>query len=1228
MKNILLTGAAVSAVLGGVAHAQDTTPNQNTVTEIVVTGSRIKRPQFDGTIPGVQVAKEEIIQRGFNNAYDVVLSQPMVGSGASPYLSNGGQTSSLGVAFADLLGLGPQRTLTLVNGRRMVSGNAATLFVSGNYAGSQVDISAIPAQLIDHVDTLTVGGAAAYGSDAIAGVINYIIKPKYQGAEARFAYRTSEKGDANRYSASAIFGSNLLHDRANLSVSFEYTKTDALYADSRPWIVDPGTTVETAFAVTNAFNGSKRNPGFSPTAAIDVAGLNNGAFLRTSDDGIPATSYAYNARSGLQWASGVAFAPSSATGLCPPNITGVTACVNGGGSLAFISSTSQLVPGIPTGNGLYSTTAPGGTFPNFAPSSLPSGVTAAAVFAKYGVTAPAGLTTAQLNTLAVNVLQSKLPTLREYLAQNPNTDVNLIIGSLYPNLPRVANTDPATRNLFPFIARPVRFNDNGEAVNWSYANIGPNDQGTLGAAPGTKGNDYSRYTLLQNAQKRHVGTLFGSFDVNDHLTFYTQNLFSSVTTVLPRNTASSNAVTSTSTETSGLVISIDNPYLSATSRQLLRDSGAVSTAGNFIMARSNQDILGDNPMRSKTDTSNLVQGLKGDFNLLGRNWNWDASYTWGRSSGRVDFTGVRDVEYALALDTVRDASGNIVCRAKTNPSAYLGKSPAGISAGIVDVVLPNGMIAKQSFTPAVTQDMIDSCQPMNPFGYGQMSAAAKSYVTAQQFFAFQNTQTFLQGSLTGDLVTLPGGPVGVALSGEYRTTNNDYWVDAVSQFGRTRSAPIARTKYETSTEEFGVELNIPILGRDFSLPFAQRLDLNPAVRWSKQKGSAPTFVNALGKTINPKYDGDMSRIWSLAATFQPIKDIAFRGNVTRSIRQPDGVELFLGGQPAFTTPSDPCTTANIGSGVNPAARKANCIAAVKAAGYATTDQDASNFLDSFAPPSLSLQGARFGNMGLKPERGESWTVGVVLEPRFIKNLRMSVDYVDIQLKDQLSRVSLDQLAAYCYDSPSYPNNSTQFGTNTCDAFARYSNGTEPSSSTRFALKDGWSSTYLNLAQTNLRAANIVISYRKSLAELLGRDGDWGRVTINSNLYRTFESSFSGTGLPADTEQYLGSIGTPRWQTNTTVAYSLKKLTTSLNISTVSDTIRYNGATPATIENNPYLDRKGYAIYNLFVGYALTDKVDLRLNVNNVANKRFEDPRDGTIFSSIGRTYQFAVNAKF
>ncbi|MFN3806830.1 TonB-dependent receptor domain-containing protein [Asticcacaulis sp.] len=1241
----VLTGVLATALTGGVAHAQDTAPKtteaepSKDIQEVVVTGTRIKRPQFDGTIPGIQVTKEEIVQRGFTNAYDVVMSQPIVSSGASPYGNNGGQTSSLGMAFADLLGLGPQRTLTLVNGRRVVSSNAATLFVSGNYAGSQVDLSGIPTQMIDRVDTLTVGGAAAYGSDAISGVINYIIKDKYVGTEARVSYRASDKGDASRYSFSFLHGRDFQDGRGNVVLAYEYNKTDALYADARPWIIDTGSVVN------NYANGSKRNPNFVPNAIIDVPGMNNGAFLRSQDDGIPSNTYAYNSRTSTVWPSGIVFtptpaSPASATLDCAArtvsgvlvNATGTKTCVWSTTPLGF-SAASQLVPGTPNGNGLYGTFA-SGTFPNFAPTTLPTGVTPASVFARYGITPPAGLTSGQLNALAVNVLQSKLPTMREYLAANPNTDINLILGTLYPNMPRVANTDPATRNLFPFIAKPVRFNANGEAENYSFANLSPTQAGTFGNAQ--NGFDSSYFNLLQNEQTRNIVSLFATYKINDDLTFYTQNILSRTETVLPRNTASANSVTSTGTETSSLVMNIDNPYLSDASKALLNASGAVASNGNFIFGRTNQDILGDNPLFGKTNTSNFTQGLKGNFELAGHPWKFDASYTYGKSDGDVKFKGIKDLEYQLALDVVK-VGNDVVCRAKTTPSSYLGKPLSGTAENLVDVIQPDGRVAKIAFQPKVTQDMIDQCQPLNPFGYGKMSDAAKAYVTANQTYAFENVQTFLQGSATTDIFQAPAGPVGFALAAEHRTTENKYRVDEISQYGRTRSASIARTDYETQASELGMELNIPVFGGDFTLPFVRSLEINPSVRWSRQKGSAPNYYGQssskgqVGALNQPNYQGDTAQIWSLAGTFSPIKDISFRGNMTRSIRQPDGVELFLGGQPAFTTPTDPCTLTNINSSTNPSVRKANCVTDLIKYGYATNESDANNFLNTYAPPTnLSLLGARFGNSGLRPETAKSWTAGFVLAPRWVKNLRISADYVDIQVQDMLTRVSLNDLSNFCYDSPNYPDNSGVYGTNTCAAFVRYNKNSDPAPNTSldFTIKEGWKSTYLNLAKQNVRSVNIVVQYRFDIADTFGLKGNWGRLSLNSNAYRTLEYSYTSSGQPADLQDYVGGWDYPEWQTNSTIGYSRDKFSTSLNINTVSSTVYKNGGVDWTIEAYPYLNRDGYAIYNLFVGYDITDKAEVRLNVNNVANTRFVDERVGSIYSSIGRTFQVSLFAKF
>ena len=126
--------------------------NASEVEEVVVTGSRIPRPQYDGVIPGVQIDEKSIEERLFTNAGDILNDVPLVGGGASLSGTNGNQTASLGVTYIDLLNLGTARTLTLVNGRRFVSNNSATIFVAGNESGSQVDASTIPVALIDRVD--------------------------------------------------------------------------------------------------------------------------------------------------------------------------------------------------------------------------------------------------------------------------------------------------------------------------------------------------------------------------------------------------------------------------------------------------------------------------------------------------------------------------------------------------------------------------------------------------------------------------------------------------------------------------------------------------------------------------------------------------------------------------------------------------------------------------------------------------------------------------------------------------------------------------------------------------------------------------------------------------------------------------------------------------------------------------------------------------------------------
>ena len=150
---------------------------------IVVTGSRIPKPNFDTVQPSVVLNSAAIEQRGLTNAADALNELPQFGvPGSSPVGAAQGGAFGSGQSFVNFLGLGSQRTLVLINGRRFISSNTASIF-GPTSPGEQVDLGQINTKLIDRIETVIIGGAPIYGSDAIAGTINVILKHDYQGID-------------------------------------------------------------------------------------------------------------------------------------------------------------------------------------------------------------------------------------------------------------------------------------------------------------------------------------------------------------------------------------------------------------------------------------------------------------------------------------------------------------------------------------------------------------------------------------------------------------------------------------------------------------------------------------------------------------------------------------------------------------------------------------------------------------------------------------------------------------------------------------------------------------------------------------------------------------------------------------------------------------------------------------------------------------------------------------
>ncbi|MBB4154915.1 outer membrane receptor protein involved in Fe transport [Sphingomonas jinjuensis] len=206
-------------------------PDQATGTDIVVTGSRIARPEFETLQPTQVIGATQIANRGYTNVGQALQEIPAFGP---PGNSGVGGQSSFGPSqtFVDFFGLGSQRTLVLVNGRRFVSSNTASIF-GPVAAGTQVDLNNIPTTLIDRVETVAIGGAPIYGSDAIAGTVNIILKRNYEGLQIQGQTGVSEQGDAPDYRISILAGKNFAGGRGNITISGEYNKVTGLTAGDR-----------------------------------------------------------------------------------------------------------------------------------------------------------------------------------------------------------------------------------------------------------------------------------------------------------------------------------------------------------------------------------------------------------------------------------------------------------------------------------------------------------------------------------------------------------------------------------------------------------------------------------------------------------------------------------------------------------------------------------------------------------------------------------------------------------------------------------------------------------------------------------------------------------------------------------------------------------------------------------------------------------------------------------
>jgi len=251
----LIASLVLGATTGVVAQDADTDEDM-ALEEVVVTGSRIVRRDLTAPSPISTVGADEFKFTGAQNVEQVLAALPQTIPGFGGSSNNPGD----GTATVDLRGLGASRTLVLVNGRRYLQSRQSGV----------VDLNTIPSSLIERVEVVTGGASAVYGSDALSGVVNFIMKDDFEGAQVSGQYDTTIKGDAAKYNIGVTMGGNFADGRGNATVFVEYAKRDQLFQGDRDF---------STFALGESGSAALPGPSFGSDSGL----------LGSGSSGIPGT---------------------------------------------------------------------------------------------------------------------------------------------------------------------------------------------------------------------------------------------------------------------------------------------------------------------------------------------------------------------------------------------------------------------------------------------------------------------------------------------------------------------------------------------------------------------------------------------------------------------------------------------------------------------------------------------------------------------------------------------------------------------------------------------------------------------------------------------------------------------------------------------------------------------------------------------------------------------------
>lgn len=676
------------------------------------------------------------------------------------------------------------------------------------------------------------------------------------------------------------------------------------------------------------------------------------------------------------------------------------------------------------------------------------------------------------------------------------------------------------------------------------------------------GNGYNLplQSNLLTTSERYIASAQASYQFSDRIRFFGEAWYvrSKGTNLIDQPNYNTALFDDAGRPDGNLLLSLDNPYLSATDRATIA-ANLPAGQNQFYLGRALADLT-TGRAEATVETYRFVGGFDGTVPLLGRDFKWEASAVYGKSitNGR-NFELIQQ-NFANAIDAVRDASGNITCR-----------------PGVVNATIPS--IGG------------GACAPLNIFGIGQASQAARDYIFTVATPRSANEQLVFNANINGPVFQLFGNDVSLSLGYEHREEKTQFDPGAYYfgepqadgsrvQYGRTIPIDPIRGKFHTN-EVFG-EVVVPFVSSKNELSWLKTLEFDGAARY----------------VDNSLSGGDVT--WTAGGRVGFFQGLTLRGNFTRSIRSPAITEVFNPTSRAFNSGLDPCDARYVGNGPNPATRRANCVAA--GINPATFDSNFSNFT---IPVTIA------GNPDLRNEKANSWTVGAIAQPRFIPGLSVAVDWVNIKLNDAIRSLDGTDILNACYDSSNYPN---QF----CGLFTR---GTDGQLTT---IRQG----YYNAASYEMAGLQSTIAYRLPLSRVGLENAGTVGLSVNY-FYRDKLQTQVGVG---DINHDAGEIGYPRHSGTANLTYEG-------NTFNILFQGQYTGKVKFNLDEAPNARNisglTDWVVFNTTVGVKVNDQFNLRFIVDNVFNATAPFPATAVAggtqpyFSGlIGRFFRVAATARF